>query len=208
MKLASALYDSFYPFEEMGLFDAYYKAMYPGDLDKDSCLVVWGGADISPTLYRRPVSSRTHASEKLSSRDELEWALMKRAEQLGIPILGICRGAQMLCALAGGWLLQDVTGHTQSHLVETNDGQILKVSSLHHQMLYPFEVDHVMIANSIKRLSNHYLDVEEDINIPVEPEFVYFPKQKGIAIQWHPEFMKLDDGANIYIKEKVKGFIQ
>ena len=204
MKLASACYPSFYPFEEMGLFDDYYCARKLSDLDSDSCLVVWGGGDISPSLYNRAVSSRTHASENLSPRDEIEWALMKRAEQLGIPIIGICRGAQMLCALAGGWLVQDVTNHTSGHSVVLDNGKELFVSSLHHQMLYPFEVDHVMIAHSKQMLSKHYLDVDTPITMPLEPEFVYLPKQKGIAIQWHPEFMDLNCAANKYVKEKIK----
>jgi putative glutamine amidotransferase len=207
MNLVSAIYDSFYPFQEMGLFSDHLASNNPGDLTTDDCLVVWGGSDISPTLYRRPVSSRTGASHKPSMRDAIEWAMMKRAKELGIPIIGICRGAQMLCALAGGWLIQDTTGHGSSHDVITNDKQIIKVSSLHHQMLYPFEVDHIMVAHSKHPLSEYYLDVDEEVSIPVEPEFVYFPKEKGIAIQWHPEFMSLDCQANEYVQGKIKEFI-
>jgi putative glutamine amidotransferase len=204
MKLASAMYPAYYPFEEMGLFSNYYCAERPDDLDSKSALVVWGGADISPTLYGKAVGSRTGAGEKLSHRDAVEWVLMQSAYKLGIPIIGICRGAQMLCALAGGWLLQDVTHHTSSHEALTDDGRVLRVSSLHHQMLYPFGVDHVMIAQSKHKLSEHYLDVDDEVDIPVEPEFVYFPKEKGIAIQWHPEFMDVECQANEYVKEKLK----
>ena len=207
MILSSALYGDHYPFKEMGLFDDYNVVIDPEDLKENSCLVVWGGGDISPTLYDRPVGNRTWASEKLSDRDTHEWNLMSRAYEMGLPIIGICRGAQMLCALAGGFLIQDVTDHGQAHKVETKEGLKFKVSSLHHQMLYPFEVDHEMVAWSKTNLSQHYLDVNTPINMPREPEFVYFPKQRGIAIQWHPEYMEVGCAANQYVQQKVKEYL-
>jgi putative glutamine amidotransferase len=208
MKLASALYNGHYPFKEMGLFNNYTVVLKPDELDKDSCLVVWGGGDISPTLYNKPVSQYTGADAQLSKRDYYEWELMCRAQELEIPIIGICRGAQMLCALAGGWLVQDVTNHGEAHDVITDDGRRFQVSSLHHQMMVPFEVDHQLVAWSKHNLSSHYLDVDTPVDVPVETEFVYFPQQKGIAIQWHPEYMRVDSVANAYVKEKVKEYIR
>lgn len=206
MKLASAIYPDCYPFQDMRLFDNYFRVIEPKELDKDCALVVWGGQDISPSLYNKPVSKRTDATEKLSSRDEIEWNLMKEALELGIPIIGICRGAQMLCALAGGYLAQDVTNHTRSHDVVTNTGERFKVSSLHHQMLYPFGVDHEMVAWTQEPLSEYYLDADSNINMPKESEFVYFPKERGIAIQWHPEFMPLDTPANDFVERKIREY--
>lgn len=207
MKLSSALYPGHYPFDEMGLFTNFNVVNYPNDLEEDSMLVVWGGSDISPSLYGKPVSIATGADDVPSQRDRLEWDLMTRAVELNIPIIGICRGAQMLCALAGGFLIQDVTNHTSSHHVETEKGEIFKASSLHHQMMYPFEVDHQLIAWSSSKLSDYYLDVNKDISVPCEPEFVYFPSQKGIAIQWHPEFMKMDTFANRFLQNYLTEFI-
>jgi putative glutamine amidotransferase len=207
MKLVSAMYDCFYPFKEMGLFSDYEVAMSPDELDKDSCVVVWGGADISPSLYNRAVSKETWAEERLSHRDAVEWNLMQGAKELGIPIIGICRGAQMLCALAGGFLIQDITNHGSGHYATTSDGKVLKVSSLHHQMMYPWEVDHELVAQSKHRLSRHYLDVDTHVEVPCEPEFVYFPKERGIAIQWHPEYMDVNCEANNFVKEKVKHYV-
>lgn len=213
MKLASALYDSFYPFDKFeGLFTDFYCAVKPVDLQPDSVLVVWGGADISPSLYNKPVSTYTNADEKLSHRDYGEWSLMNRAKDMGLPIIGVCRGAQMLCALAGGHLIQDTTGHTSSHDMETNDGRVIKTSSLHHQMLYPFDVEHVMLATAKKLLSNHYIDVNEfgadvEVSMPCEPEAVWFPKVKGLAVQGHPEFMHHQTAYNKWMHEKIKELV-
>lgn len=201
MKLASAIYDSFYPFDrpEDGLFDGFDVVIKPDNLTKEHALIVWGGSDISPSLYNREVSIHTGASENPSKRDQIEWALMQRAKELNIPIIGICRGAQMLCALAGGFLVQDVTDHTDEHHVDTHDGDIFRVSSLHHQMMYPFDVEHELIAWSDTNRSQHYMDVDTPISVHVEPELVYFPKERGIAIQWHPEFMERNCTANRYV---------
>lgn len=204
MKLASAIYDSFYPFDKMELFESYIRVNTPDELTKDHALVVWGGGDISPSLYSKEVSQYTGADERLSHRDYVEWLLMCRAEELEIPIIGICRGAQMLCALAGGYLIQDVTNHGYEHKVETMEGKVLVVSSLHHQMMVPEGVDHLLVAWSKHKLSRHYMDVNTPVHIDIEPEFIYFPRQKGVAIQWHPEYMDVECEANLYVKDKIK----
>lgn len=211
MNLASAIYSGFYPYDQMGLFKEYKVVMQPDDLTTDDVLLVHGGSDISPSLYQKAVGSRTGASHQLSGRDHCEWQLMKKAKTLGIPIIGICRGAQMLCALEGGFLIQDVTNHGRSHEVVTNDKRKFSTNSCHHQMLNPFNTEHEIVCQTTYSVSDHYLDVDEKgkdikVEMPFEPEFVYFPKAKGIAIQWHPEWMDIDCMANQFVKEKVREY--
>jgi len=113
----------------------------------------------------------------------------------------------MLCAAAGGYLLQDVRNHGQSHDVETHDGKTLRVNSLHHQMMAGLEeVDHKLLAwASPTRSGGEYIWKNDLVWQPSEnwkePEFVYFPKIKGYAIQWHPEMMREDVPATVYIME-------
>jgi gamma-glutamyl-gamma-aminobutyrate hydrolase PuuD len=132
---------------------------------------------------------------------------MQRAKELDVPIIGVCRGAQMLCALAGGFLIQDVTAHGRSHMATTSKGDMFQVSSLHHQMMYPFEVEHEMLAWASRPQSAHYLDVDTPIEVKIEPEAVWFPKVKGFAIQWHPEFMDSGCTATKYCHEVLKGYL-
>lgn len=212
----------FAPFNKSGIFHAFRDlTTMDAKLTKDDCLIVWGGADISPALYKKKLSSKTWAEPIPSHRDQFEWHFMNQAAAIGIPIIGICRGAQMLCALAGGHLIQDVDNHGRSHKVDTFDGKKLEVSSVHHQMMYPWNVKHQMVAWSSHKLSRidkggnvvyNYTDVNADgediqVEVPCEPEFVYFPEVKGFAIQWHPEFMDDDAEATQYIfqfmKEKI-----
>jgi gamma-glutamyl-gamma-aminobutyrate hydrolase PuuD len=171
----------------------------PDTLQPNDILVVWGGGDIHPSLYDKGRSRFSGAYELPSKRDITEWDLMQRAKELDVPIIGVCRGAQMLCALAGGFLIQHVQNHGGRHMVVTNDNQSFAVNSIHHQMLYPFNIEHEMVAWCPTNLSDVHYDVDTDIPMPVEPEFVYFPQIKGFAIQWHPEMLAIEAAANQYV---------
>ena len=208
IRLFSAIYDDFHPFHLInGVIDTAHSSN-PDLLREDDVLIVWGGGDISPALYNRGRSRYTHAMDTLSQRDRIEWDLMRRAKEIGIPIIGVCRGAQMLCALAGGYLIQHVDNHMGMHDVLTYDNKRINVNSIHHQMLYPFEDEHEMIAWSDRIRSAVHYDVDVDVEMPIEPEFVYFPQLKGFAIQWHPEMMDENTPANRYVINYVNEKLQ
>jgi len=154
-------------------------------------LVVWGGEDISPSLYGASPSSYTGARATLSHRDLCESTACLEAIERGIPIIGICRGAQLVCAMAGGSLIQHVNNHGITHLMETNDGRRIQTTSVHHQMMYPFDTEYEMLAWCSPKRSTTYViegDKQQDMEDKVEPEVVFFPRIKAIAIQGHPEF--------------------
>jgi len=166
------------------------KAINDGaDID---ALVIWGGEDISPVLYGDSVSDMCYAEAHTSERDRLEVSAIFAAMARNIPIIGICRGAQLACALAGGRLIQHVDNHGRDHYLETNDGRKIRTSSVHHQMMYPFDVEHEMIAWSEEKRSKRYIigNNESDplMTDKCEPEIIWFPKIKALAIQGHPEF--------------------
>ncbi len=162
-------------------------------------LIVHGGADIHPSLYNKQRSKMSHAGSSPSQRDLMEWALMKRCQELGNSIIGICRGAQMLCALAGGTLIQHVNNHGGMHHIVTFDNQEYVVNSIHHQMMNPTNTEHNIVAWTKRRLSDVYFDVDDKINVEKEPEFIHFPTVKGFAIQWHPEATDGRDPSQAYI---------
>ena len=213
--LYSALFRGEYPFGN--IFETVTTVINPDEMVEDnSVLIIWGGGDISPTLYNHGVSKLTGASEDPSGRDLYELDLARHAVDRGIPIIGICRGAQLMCAVSGGYLIQDVTGHTSAHdMTVIQTGEILKTSSLHHQMMYPWEIEHKMIAvstqNRSRRYVTHPLESHEDILIEAlpydEPEIVWFPKTKSLAIQGHPEFMSMNDPFVNFCFDLVKKYV-
>lgn len=204
MRLVSGFYRDTGPFDEFPGIDDFISTKNPEDLKAGDLLVIWGGGDISPTLYNKPVSRYTGADEVLSHRDRVEWDLMKRAKELDLTIVGVCRGAQMLCALAGGHLIQHVDSHGGYHVVETPTGYEFNTNSIHHQMMYPWNVKHEMLASiKVPRAREHY-EVDNLITVPEEPEYVYFPEVKGHAIQWHPEAMDTESQATQYIFQQME----
>jgi gamma-glutamyl-gamma-aminobutyrate hydrolase PuuD len=209
MRLVSAIYNEWFPFADFGPFDDLFATNDPADLVAGDCLVIWGGGDISPALYGKRRSSYGGGGLKPSHRDQIEWDMMLRAKELGCPIIGVCRGGQMLTALEGGHLIQHVDGHAgYGHTVSLPTGEIFKVNSIHHQMMVPpkngSKFD--MVAVATPRLSKEYHDVGDDgsdllVEMGHEPEFIYYPEVKGFAIQWHPEGMHQNSEANRFLKE-------
>jgi len=79
----------------------------PADLDAVDGLIIGGGDDISPDLY----GMQLVASARLDpARDAMERRLVEAAMARGLPVMGICRGAQMINVALGGTLHQDAYG--------------------------------------------------------------------------------------------------
>lgn len=156
-------------------------------------IVIWGGADISPSIYGQKAAQWTGADDVPSKRDIIEMEAIRTAIAEGVPIIGVCRGAQLVCAMSGGKLVQDVGNHAcGQHAIITDAGEEYQTSSVHHQMMYPFDVKHHLIAWSKENRSSRYLGEEgpmPEMEGKVEPEIVYFPQTRALAIQGHPEFM-------------------
>lgn len=181
-------------------------------MDGCAAIVLWGGTDINPAYYgqKAHLYSEVVHHDFPSQRDQDEWKAMLYAKAHNIPIIGVCRGAQFLCAFAGGKLIQHVNGHNRgNHDVMCNDGVTRSVTSCHHQMMYPFDVPHVMLAWTEAQLSNTYEEEncrKVDMTGKVEPEVVYFPAVNGLAIQGHPEWMKDTDPFVEWCLDKVNEF--
>jgi putative glutamine amidotransferase len=114
-------------------------------------LLVSGGADVEPRRYGQDPGPRTPSWRQ--DRDAWELALLDAAEEAGLPILGVCRGLQLMAVRAGGSLHQhtpDVVGHeghdpggdafgtveveiVPGSLVHTLVGDRLSVHCHHHQ---------------------------------------------------------------------------
>ena len=148
-----------------------------------------GGSDIHPSLYNVK-NTHSFVSDGLSNRDIIERAAINEAIEQKALIIGSCRGAQLACAFAGGKLVQDVTDHANGpHKVTTKDGKTILTTSVHHQQMYPWEIEHDLLAWSANPLSDHYLGDEIDpTKVVLEPEACYFPTINALAFQWHPEW--------------------
>lgn len=167
---------------------------YTKNLEEADVIIFGGGADVEPEFYGEEKSKHTYTSP---DREKTEREDFKKGIKLGKKFVGICRGAQLLCSLAGGKLIQDVNGHQGGHSMTTFDGITVQTNSIHHQMINPYAIknpqDYKILAWSTKRRSNRYLGAKEkSIFLPwdfKEIESVYFPKINALGYQYHPEMM-------------------
>lgn len=180
----------------------------------NSALVLWGGEDISASFYNQ-INMITDTTDLVSKRDALEKTMVERCIELKIPMIGVCRGAQLLCALAGGKLWQHVNNHGNSHVLLLDENhrfegkdRILS-NSVHHQMMYPYGIPHKMIAVAFPRRASKYCSPDPEMISPpeVEPEIVWFPTIRGLAIQGHPEFMDSNNDFVKYCNQLVQKYI-
>ena len=174
-------------------------------LDGPGVLVIWGGEDIHPDWYGRE-NVASHVPIFPSRRDVLEAALFKGAVDRGIPIVGVCRGAQLGCALSGGFLIQDVTGHGTDHMITDKFGDTYMTSSIHHQMMYPYDIKHEVIAWADPR-SKHYVGLDKGYELESEPEIVWFPESRCLAIQGHPEYERGDSPLNLHVQQYMDQYV-
>lgn len=112
--------------------------------DADGCagLLLPGGGDLEPRRYGQ---LNTASRDLEPERDAAELALLARFTAAGRPVLGICRGLQMINVFFGGTLLQDLPGHSAAardrlHTVRAAPeafgrlwGERTVVNSAHHQ---------------------------------------------------------------------------
>jgi putative glutamine amidotransferase len=158
-------------------------------------LIITGGKDVDPTVYGQQPHPET--DEPRRDRDAWEFALLDSAIRRRMPVLGICRGAQVVNVALGGTLhqhLPDVVGHSNHQLgdavfntsaVRTVPGTRLAAligestdaECYHHQAIADLGDGLVVSARGPD-------GVVEAIELPGE-NFV-------LAVQWHPE-ERLDD---------------
>lgn len=179
-------------------------------LDGVDAVVFWGGTDIHPSLYDEDRHPQSQAGKFPSARDEFEWKAMRYCQVNDIPMIGVCRGAQLMTAFVGGFLIQDVNGHHANHGMQTVDDEVIQTTSCHHQMMYPYDVEHELLAWAVPRQSGHYQGPTRIslscMNDKREPEVVYYPQIRGLAIQGHPEWAigsRFADYCNELIRSKL-----
>lgn len=152
-----------------------------------------GGADIDPALYGEEITY-THWFEE--DMDTKEVALAGLLLEMGVPMLGICRGHQIITAAAGGTLYQDIwfDGATQGlHRHETVD---VKRDSILAEIFW--HSNQLIARDKLRANSLHHQatkDVPEGWQIAAYApdgiiESIYNPDMpQVVSVQWHPEML-------------------
>ncbi|AVO00932.1 gamma-glutamyl-gamma-aminobutyrate hydrolase [Staphylococcus simulans] len=172
-------------------------------------LLLSGGQDVSPQLYNEDPQDKL--GETLLARDVFDFKLIEKAKERFIPILGICRGAQVLNVFHGGSLFQD-TSYRQiqslRHWQPTNptektheirvfpntrlsalfpEGRFY-VNSFHHQVVNQLAEGFRVMAQS----NDGVIEAFESESYPYM-----------VGIQWHPEMLWYENSMDALFKDFV-----
>lgn len=167
-------------------------------LDRLDGLIVTGGRDVDPAAYGQPPHPATdEPADDDRLRDEWEIGLLKGAIGRGIPVLGICRGAQVVNVALGGTLhqhLPDVLGHSHHRRgnAEFSTSAVRTVPGTRLAALIGESSDAQCYHHqAIDRLGDGLIVSAQDSDGVIEA--VEIPGEHFVlAVQWHPE-ERLDD---------------
>lgn len=158
-------------------------------------LLLTGGADIQPKLYGEEPIAELGPTQPI--RDELEYRLLDKALEEDMPLLGVCRGSQILNVFLGGTLYQDLNtqlpnsaNHAMEppyesvcHKVVLEKGEPLQVllgidelpvNSIHHQ--------------AVRRIAPTLVPLAHSLDGVVEG--TWMPGKRFVwGVQWHPEWI-------------------
>ncbi len=153
-------------------------------------LVIGGGDDISPEHYGHDITEKVKPDPE---RDRLEIHWIEKALSSSIPLLGICRGAQLINVVLGGTLYQDIRPirfHTRNRpgLLPTKQVSLqqgsqiatvcgkrkLRVNSLHNQAINEN-------GEGLKTVGTDLDGIVQAIEYCLTPPI--------IGVQWHPEYL-------------------
>jgi gamma-glutamyl-gamma-aminobutyrate hydrolase PuuD len=194
----------------------FYELGYDGATNVEGADIVCftGGEDVNPELYGEPTMPKTFWNRM---RDDQETAIYHRALELGLPMVGICRGGQFLNVMNNGSLWQHVTGHTVQHLArievppfrENGARRTINVTSTHHQMMRPTEEAFILMTAleakerhgpAISKIGGPFQD-DPDI------EVVWYEETNCLCFQPHPEHVNASPDLVEFFEECIENFV-
>lgn len=164
--------------------------------DQIDGLYATGGDDIDPTLFGE--EPHPNLGTIIPKRDQFEIALVEKMLEKSKPILGVCRGSQILNIAAGGDMYQDIYAQIDKDLLQHSQNaprehgshfvHVLKGSLLHQITgIEKFRV------NSIHHQANRNVPASFQISGKASDDVIEAIESKGhpfvLGVQWHPEAM-------------------
>lgn len=169
--------------------------------------IISGGQDISPSMYNEKKSPL--CGDECIKRDEMDSYILAKAIENDIPVLGICRGLQLINTHLNGTLYQDLefefSDSTSHQMIKPYDRKWHNVKIVKNSLLYSILNKEEIGVNSyhhqgIKKLGDN-LDVMAYASDGLVEAIRLKDKNFIVGVQWHPEFSYHND-ENSYLIAK------
>lgn len=165
-------------------------------LDLLDGVILSGGGDIDPLLFDRARHPSTNGISL--ERDDLELRMFAAARERGLPILGICRGLQLINVAMGGTLIQDIPDERPSSSQHRQDHDDLARDDVTHPvtLLPGTRIAGVYGSTNIMTNSYHHQAVDDlaaglivtgQSDDGTVESFEAAGEPFLLAVQWHPE---------------------
>ncbi len=161
-------------------------------------LVLTGGPDVHPAYFN--MESDTARCSIEPYRDSLEFELIKISGEMNIPVLAVCRGAQIMNVAMGGNLIIDIPDDTESEIQHQVAGEDVfhNIQVTENSLLYALSESLFGTVNSnhhqaVGRLADVF-EVSAKTSDGIIEAYEYKDKSKPffVAVQWHPERLDSD----------------
>lgn len=183
-------------YEQIAFSDMFVRARChrAKSIEEADLVVFTGGDDVDPVLYGEAAHESTVFNPDRDSRD-IE--VYQKCYDAGIPMFGVCRGAQFGHVMNGGKLYQHVDNHNGPHqMYLVRDKKYLNnVSSVHHQMCIRNEEGGMEVLGESPRASERWVSATEKIEGHLQDvEAFWYRDTCFFGVQGHPEYK----GYNIF----------
>jgi putative glutamine amidotransferase len=159
-------------------------AEFVGRLDG---LLLSGGADVDPALYGAVAETDLYPPEP--ARDQLELGFIDVAMADEVPVLGICRGLQLLNVWAGGSLHQHVPDHARYDVPPADriDELTVEHGTRLHEFYGPGHIVNSLHHQTVDRVADGWVVAARSADGTIEA--LEWPGHDVVAVQWHPELL-------------------
>ncbi|MEU5345388.1 MULTISPECIES: gamma-glutamyl-gamma-aminobutyrate hydrolase family protein [unclassified Streptomyces] len=153
-------------------------------------ILISGGEDVDPRLYGEVAGAKTSRIDR--TRDTFESELIHEALKHGVPVLGICRGSQLINVVLGGSLVADLpAGEGESHGLAS----YYRTDRVHRVSFEPGTVAHTLYGPETVVNSFHHQAVArpgEGVTVTGRAddgvvEAIEAAEGRFLGVQWHPE---------------------
>lgn len=164
------------------------------DVKKCDGILITGGDDVHPRFYgSNEIHYPNAPNEFVEDRDEFEIKSFLKAQENNLPVLGICRGLQLINCILGGTLKQDLGELNKIHKRASKEDKIHPVKVNDRSLLYEISKVNQIEVNSSHHQAIDKLGKDLKINCQAMDGTIEGIERSGhpflLAVQWHPERM-------------------
>ncbi len=208
---ASSNYVSWVKHERIIVLDAYTTSNIDSILALADAIILTGGEDINPLHYSDTINLNVCGPIDYS-RDTLELKLFNFAFQNKLPLVGVCRGMQMMNVASGGTLYGDIPTQFGNDVIHRNNGEVMHditiTNSKYRTFIFPSDLD-TFLVNSWHHQG--LKDIAPNINVVARsfdglPEAVVMDTTIHpfmIGVQFHPERLGFTNKIHLLIRDNL-----